>query len=75
MHILTRSSSGNRLWDLWLKIFVIYSRRSGFSNKLETSLKIVQNFLIVHVLIKATFEDLYIFSFDYLPRQVILDIN
>ena len=73
--ILTRSSSGNRLRGLWLQIFIIYSRRSGFSNELETSLKIVHNFLIVHELIKANFEDLYIFSFDYLLRQVIPDVN
>ena len=66
--ILTRSSSGNRLRGLWLQIFIIYSRRSSFSNKLETSLKIVHNFLIVHELIKATFRDSYIFSFNYLLR-------
>ena len=69
--ILTRLSSGNRLRGLWLQIFITYSRRSGFSNELETSLKIAQNFLIVHELNKATFEYLYIFSFDYLLRQVI----
>ena len=73
--ILTRSSSGNRLRGLWLQIFIIYGRRSGFSNKLDTSLKIVHNFLIVRELVKATFEDLYIFSFDYLLKQVIPDIN
>ena len=73
--ILTKHSSGNRLRGLWLKIFIIYIRRSGFSNELETSLKIAQNFLIVHELIKATFEDLFIFSFDYFLRQVILDVN
>ena len=73
--ILTRSSSGNRLRGLWLQIFIIYSCRSGFSNELGTSLKIVHNFLIVHELIKATFEDLYIFSFNYLLRQAIPDVN
>ena len=73
--LLTRSSSGNRLRGLWLQIFIIYSRRSGFSNEFETSLKTVHDFLIVHELIKATFEDLYIFSFNYLLRQVIPDVN
>ena len=73
--VLTRFSSGNRLRGPWHQIFIIHSRRSGFSNKLETSPKIMQNFLIVHELIKATFEDAYIFSFDCLLRQVIPDIN
>ena len=69
------SSSVNGLRGLWLQILIIHSRHSGFGNKLETSLKITQHFLIVHELIKATFEDLYIFSFDYSLRQVIPDIN
>ena len=71
----SRSSSGNGLRGLWLQILMIHSRHSGFGDKLETSLKITQHFLIVHELIKATFEDFYIFSFDYSLRQVIPDIN
>ena len=64
--ILTRSYSGKRLRGLWLQIFIIYSRRSGFSNKLHHGRDTGCGVII-------TLNKACCFSLDFLKAVYILD--